>query len=93
MIIKQLLEEKGYNDNTQTDGITIKKHIRMVLNKSKKGVEISGTDMNVIYAELNKIDHEDAVNIDQILTRMRNEEEKEYQWGSVVLNRKWKLLY
>ena len=88
--MNRYLEEAGYQYDDKLKNMEIKRIIGIELENSKKGREINGYHMNIIKTNLAKADHNDMVNIDQILTRARNESEKEYQWGSLVLGRKWK---
>ena len=45
--------------------------------------------MNNIFARIMTCDHHDLCRLDQILTRMQNDKEIEYEWGSIILNCKW----
>ena len=49
--------------------------------------------MNIVRSNIEKCDHHDLVRIDQILTRNKNEksDDEEFQWGSVVMNCKWRI--
>ena len=62
------------------------------LENNKKGKQTTDEEMSIIRSNLSSCDHFDLVRVDNILTRMRNQDEKEYQWGSIVLNKKWKML-
>ena len=46
--------------------------------------------LNMIYNNLDKLDHFDCVRVDQIITRIYNTRETDYQWASVCMNQKWK---
>ena len=91
-VIIQLLEEKGYHYNEELRGLKISGIITAELAKSKKGMRVDPVEMAKIRTNIDEINHHDAVNIDQILTRIENTAEKDYQWGSLVLNKKWKII-
>ena len=63
-----------------------------LLEKSKKGIDPRVDELNVILSNIDKLDHHDFVRTDQILTRRQNKLEQEYQWGSIIMNCKWKIL-
>ena len=61
--------------------------------KNTKNCKLPETnDLNIIYSNLDKLDHHDCVRVDQILTIIANNRESEYQWGSICMNKKWKIL-
>ena len=62
------------------------------LKRSKEGIDPTKKEMSIMLSNISKMDHHDLVRTDQILTRKQNKNEKEYQWGSVVMNCKWKML-
>ena len=78
--------------NDEYVGIEVKTLVKQVLKTTKENKTVAKEDMVTIRSNINKIDHEDAVNIDHILTILENENETEYQWGSMVLKKRWKLL-
>ena len=63
-----------------------------ILKKSKAGETVKFEEINEIFNNLEKLDHHDCVRVDQILTRIYNERETEFQWGSVCMNAKWETL-
>ena len=56
---------------------------------SKKENKVLKEDMEKIVHNLEKCDHHDLCSIDQILTREKNKNEDNVQWGSLVLGNKW----
>ena len=88
----ELLEKKGYLVDEKYKCNNIKSFINQTLKKSKKGVKLESSEMITIRTNIEKCDHSDMVKIDQCLTREQNLEETEYQWGSLVMNAKWKIL-
>ena len=81
----------GYENKNESKTSDIKKEIQRVLENHKKGREISTADMIRVRSSLSDCDHHDLVRVDSIITRIRNETDNEYQWGSVVKNLKWKI--
>ena len=79
--------EKGENENEKET--EVKKIIIRVLKSSKRGETPRKTDMNNIFAKIRACDHHDLCRLDQILTRMKNAKETEYEWGSIILDCKW----
>ena len=88
----EILEKKGYLPNEDYKCNNIKMIINQVLEKSKKGTKLEQEDMVRIRTNLENCDHSDMVKIDQCLTREQNLSETEYQWGSLVMNAKWKMI-
>ena len=70
----------------------IKKEIMEMLTKSKKGINPSINDLDIIFNNLQNLDHFDCVRVDQIITILYNQKETEYQWASVCMNKKWKTI-
>ena len=70
----------------------IKKKIMELLKNGKKDNLPEINDLEVIYNNIDKLDHFDLVRTDQIITIIYNKTETEYQWASVCLNKKWKAL-
>ena len=68
----------------------IKTYIMKILEKSKKGEDPSINELTNIRSNINQMDHHDFVRTDQILTIKANKTEDAYQWGSVIMNCKWK---
>lgn len=64
----------------------------MLLKKSKTEENPKIDELGNILSNIEGMDHHDFVRTDQILTRMQNKKEKEIQWGSVIMNCKWKML-
>ena len=60
------------------------------LEKSKTGKDPSVEELAIILSNIDQMDHHDFVRTDQILTRKQNKNETEYQWGSIIMNCKWK---
>ena len=89
--IIEILEKMGYQkaENLKIDNI--KTFITRVLTNSKKNEPVQDTDLNIILSNIDKCDHHDLVRTDNIITRIWNENNGEYQWGSVVQNLKWKI--
>ena len=88
----QLLEKKGYHANPDFECNNIKDKINEILRNSKKNIHPSAEDMITIRSNIQKCDHSDMVKIDQCITREQNQYETEYQWGSVIMNAKWKII-
>ena len=63
-----------------------------LLENSKKGIDPQVEELSCILSNINELDHHDLVRTDQILTRRQNKTEQEYQWGSIIMNCKWKML-
>ena len=82
----------GYESNAKYKSNNIKEMIIAMLARSKKGTDPEWSELTTIRSNLDKMDHHDYVRIDQILTRKANKKESEYQWGSIVMNCKWKTL-
>ena len=90
-MIKQLLEKQGCEKQENNEN-KIKEIIKNILEKCKKGKLPNTSDLNIIYNSLKTTDHFDCVRIDQILTIIANRNETEFQWGSICLNKKWKIM-
>ena len=90
-IIWDHLEKLGCkkNGNKETDA---KKRIMKILKDCKNGKLPEINDLNIIYSNAEELDHFDLVRTDQLITIIYNSTETEYQWGSVCLNKKWKIL-
>ena len=82
----------GYEKEENEMKTEIKEIIIRVLKSSKEGKTPEKKDMNNIYARIGACDHHDLCRLDQILTRIKNDGEVEYEWGSIILNCKWKKL-
>ena len=89
--LDEILEKMGYEDKSESKFRNIKEEIQRVLENHKRGREISTTEMNGVRSSLLHCDHHDLVRVDSIITRIWNETDMEYQWGSVVKNLKWKI--
>ena len=63
-----------------------------ILSKCKKGVNPNINELNIIFNNLENLDHFDCVRLDQIITILYNQKETEYQWASVCMNKKWKAI-
>ena len=89
--IVEILEKMGYQkaENLKIDNI--KTFISRVLTKNKKDNSVQDIDINTILSNIDKCDHHDLVRTDNIITRIWNKNNEEYQWGSVVQNLKWKI--
>ena len=88
----EILERNGYEIKGEYERDDIKTYIQTILNHCKNGTNPQRDEMSVIYSNIRRCDHHDLVRADQILTRVQNEKETEYQWGSVVMNFKMKIL-
>ena len=88
----RILEENGYHKNDMFKSKDIKSFIFKILEKYKKGTKPSNSDMSTIRSNIDHLDHHDLVRTDQILTMQKNENETEYQWGSVVMNFRMKTI-
>ena len=62
-----------------------------MLKRSKEGKDPNWEEWSVIASNIEKMDHHDFVRTDQLLTRKANKKETNYQWGSIVMNCKWKI--
>ena len=91
-IIDKILEDLGYEAKKEYKTDDIKNKIMKSLERNKKGVRTTMEEMNVIRSNLGGCDHHDLIRVDNIITRNQNQKETEFQWGSVVLNKKWKIL-
>ena len=80
----------GAESNEKLTLQDVKTYIMQLLEKSKKGTDPSNEEMSMIISNIEKMDHHDLVRVDQILTRKMNKNEIDYQWGSIVMNCKWK---
>lgn len=89
--IISILEEKGYKKDEDHEVTNIKTYILKLLEKSKQGTDPNEREMMTVRANIEKGDHHDMIRVDQLLTRMANKGEEEYQWGSVVLGLKMKI--
>ena len=89
--IVEILEKMGYQkaENLKIDNI--KTFISRVLTNNKKDNPVQDIDLNTILSNIDKCDHHDLVRTDNIITRIWNKNNEEYQWGSVVQNLKWKI--
>jgi len=74
------------------DSREIKNKIMQMLKNLKEGNEYEDKDLSIIYYNLGNLDHHDAVRLDQILTIIANKKETEYQWASIVMEKKFKIL-
>ena len=70
----------------------IKAEIMSRLKEIKKGNKPTNDQMCTILKNIEKCDHHDLCRVDQILTILHNETCTDYQWGSITLNCKWKIL-
>ena len=91
MKIIAVLEEKGYNKDEKHERNEIKEYIMNLLSKSKKGIDPSTEEFITVRCNIEKGDHHDMIRVDQVLTRMQNKLETEYQWGSIILGLKMKI--
>ena len=82
-------EEKKDLNITSRD---LKTTIIRVLKETKKTGDAKKADINIIYCNLNLLDHHDAVRLDQILTILANKKEQEYQWASICMGKKFKTI-
>ena len=89
--LKQLLEKEGCYQE-ENDKMEIKETIMKILENSKKEKSPSLKELNEIYNNICKLDHHDCVRVDQIITRIYNARETDFQWGGVCMNAKWKSL-
>ena len=89
--LDEILEKMGYEHKNEAKSNDIKRDIQRVLENHKRGRGVSTTDMTRVRSSLSYCDHHDLVRVDGIITRIRNESDNEYQWGSVVKNLKWKI--
>ena len=85
------MDKAGYQIENKYKGKTVKEVIKKILSENKKGYGTDRKLMNLVRSNMEKCDHFDLVRIDQILTRDKNTTCEGYQWGSVVMNCKWKL--
>ena len=86
-----ILEENAGVTNDEYGITNVKVYIMECLERSKKGIDPTREQLSIIRTNVEKGDHHDLVRIDQIITRMYNKRETEYQWGSIVLGLKMKL--
>ena len=89
--IAEILEKMGHEKSNTLKIENIKSFIMGVLANHKKNVPIQNADLNTILSNIENCDHHDLVRIDNIITRIWNKNNGEYQWGSVVQDLKWKL--
>ena len=87
------MDKAGYQMDEKLKGKRIKEVIMKVLEENKRGYGTDKKLMNIVRSNIEKCDHHDLVRIDQILTRNKNEksDDEEFQWGSVVMNCKWRI--
>ena len=88
--IVEILEKMGHEKSKNLGIKDIKAFIIKVLSNNKKGELVQKVEFNTILSNIDKCDHHDLVRVDNIITRTWNETDREYQWGSVVQNLKWK---
>ena len=81
----------GYESKSEYKTTNIKSKIMDMLKNNKQGNTTSIKEMSIIRTNLADCDHFDLVRVDNLLARIKNQYEEEYQWGSVVLNKKWKI--
>ena len=86
------LQESEENKDLLINSRDLKEKLMEMLKESKKGAKVNDKDLKMIYHNLPKLDHHDAVRLDQILTMMANEKENDYQWASICMNKKFKKL-
>ena len=86
-----ILEKMGCNKK-KNEEVNIKEEIMKMLAKCKKNELPEIYELETIYNNSAKLDHFDLVRTDQIITIIKNKDETEYQWASVCLNKKWKIL-
>ena len=82
----------GGESNKKLQIENIKKYIMEMLKRSKEGTDPTKEELSVILSNIDGMDHHDHVRTDQILTRKMNKTDNEYQWGSVIMNCKWKMI-
>ena len=88
--VVKILEKMGHEKSKNLEIEDIKAFIIKVLSDNKKGELVQEVKFNTILSNIDKCDHHDLVRVDNIITRTWNETDREYQWGSVVQNLKWK---
>ena len=89
--IISILEEKGCSENLEYKIDGVKQYVMGMLERSKKGIDPTVQELMTVRNSIEMGDHHDMIRVDQVLTRMANREESEYQWGSVVLGLKMKM--
>ena len=92
--IQKILEERGCTkqEKTNLEPRKIKEKIMEMLKIAKKEKYCNIPDLNIVLTHLSVIDHHDCVRMDQILTIMANNQESEYQWASICMNKKFKII-
>ena len=90
--IDRILEKCGYEVKLEYKTNGIKNIIMESLERNKRGVRTTQKEMSIIRSNLAGCDHFDLVRVDNIITRIKNMDETEFQWGSIVLNKKWRVL-
>ena len=63
-----------------------------ITENSKRGNLPNLEELNLIFNNLKHLDHFDCVRTDQIITRIYKSRENDYQWASVCMNQKWKIM-
>ena len=87
-----ILERNKYEKSDKYLEDNIKEYIMNVLKRYKSGTTPQWVEMSTIFSNIDRCDHHDLVRVDQIVTKMQNEKETEYQWGSLVMNFKMRTL-
>ena len=89
--LKELLEKEGCY-KCEINEPNVKEKIMKITENCKKGNLPNLEDLNLIFNNLKHLDHFDCVRTDQTITRIYNSRENNYQWASVCMNQKWKIL-
>ena len=80
----------GATKNEKHKKSNIKPFIMDALKKSKSNNIIQIEDLDIVLTNLDECDHHDLVRVDNIITRIQNDKNGEYLWGSVTQNLKWR---
>ena len=91
-IIRQILQDKGYEAKRGEQVVNVKKLLNDMVRKAKKNENVTKLEMCTVMRNLDKCDHHDLCRLDLVMTIETNRSEAEYQWGSVVLGCKWKIV-
>ena len=87
------MESMGYKrEGVQKGKEKVKQDIIKLLKSTKLGTMPPFEQMCTIFINIDKCDHHDLCRIDQIMTILHNKNCTDYQWGSLTLDCKWKVL-
>ena len=81
-------ESKGVFNGEVED---YKNYVNEIKSKTRKGGTPTKEEIGKIMFNIDKGTHNDIVNIDAIITNLANRDLSEYNYGSLLMNCKWRI--